>query len=122
MAFTNFNSYSPFHIFITVSIRRNRPEQREDSNCMPQEWHLIRVKTVCHSTITFLDTALESIMDLFRFRTHMVRSRARETEESKSVQHIFAPKTEIAEPIFGNFRNGRLFPFGIIFQFQNTGC
>ena len=48
--------------------------------------------------------------------------RARETEESKSVQHIFAPKTEIAEPIFGNFRNGRLFPFGIIFQFQNTGC
>ena len=49
-------------------------------------------------------------------------SRARETEESKSVQHIFAPKTEIAEPIFGNFRNGRLFPFGIIFQFQNTGC
>ena len=52
----------------------------------------------------------------------MVLARARETEESKSVQHIFAPKTEIAEPIFGNFRNGRLFPFGIIFQFQNTGC
>ena len=51
-----------------------------------------------------------------------MRIRARETEESKSVQHIFAPKTEIAEPIFGNFRNGRLFPFGIIFQFQNTGC
>ena len=51
-----------------------------------------------------------------------IPSRARETEESKSVQHIFAPKTEIAEPIFGNFRNGRLFPFGIIFQFQNTGC
>ena len=51
-----------------------------------------------------------------------VQTRARENEESKSVQHIFAPKTEIAEPIFGNFRNGRLFPFGIIFQFQNTGC
>ena len=64
---------------------------------------------------------------LFHSTSYLLRglsllSRARETEESKSVQHIFAPKTEIAEPIFGNFRNGRLFPFGIIFQFQNTGC